>query len=154
MRIGRGAGNESWTDGRQRGTIAVALLPTSTPWTLAQTVMSDRPAEVIAQGDGEIPDGEAIWRDAEVAERETGFVVVPQGRATVADMAPGQRAMLTDAEAAFQAAGAEHLWQSAGEGPVPCLTGDLVPVDAIGDRLAEDVLLMNAGQFTAPGGEV
>lgn len=143
--------------------LTMALLLTTSPWALAQTVMSDRHAEVIAQGVGEVPDGEVVWRvtrgealpegDAEATDRATGFVFVPEGRAMIADMGTGQRTMLADAEAVFQADGTEQLRQSTGDDPVPYLTVDLVPIDGIGDRVADDQLLMNAGEFTSPGGE-
>ncbi|CAA9569697.1 MAG: hypothetical protein AVDCRST_MAG33-2397 [uncultured Thermomicrobiales bacterium] len=167
MRRDRTTGTALRADRTLRATVTLALilalLLVTSPSALAQTVLSDRHAEVIAQGVGEVPDGEVVWRvtrgealpegDAQPAERATGFVFVPEGRAMVADMGTGQRAMLADAEAVFQAAATEQLRQSAGDDPVPYLTVDLVPIDDIDDRLADDQLLMNAGQFTSPGGE-
>jgi hypothetical protein len=118
------------------------------------------PAQVIAQGVVELPDGDAVWRivrtralmpeDAPFEERPLGFVLAAAGPLLLIDQETGEQVRLGAGEAALVRAGTIQQWSSLGALPVSYLSIELVPVDA---PAPPDATVLQPGQaFPAPPG--
>ena len=119
------------------------------------------PAQVIAQGVVELPDGDAVWRtvrtrammpnDAPFEERPLGFVLASAGPLLLIDRESGEQVRLGAGEAALVRAGTVQQRSSLSAQPVSYLSIELVPVDA--PAPPADATVLQPGQaFSAPEG--
>ncbi|MBW3632897.1 MAG: hypothetical protein KY456_07705, partial [Chloroflexi bacterium] len=119
------------------------------------------PAQVIAQGVVELPDGDAVWRtvrtraltpeDAPFEERPLGFVLASAGPLLLVDQETGEQVRLGTGEAALVRAGTVQQRSSLSGQPVSYLSIELVPVDA--PAPPSDATVLQPGQaFPAPEG--
>jgi hypothetical protein len=119
------------------------------------------PAQVIAQGVVELPQGDAVWRtvrtralfpvEAQFEERPLGFVLASAGPLLLVDQATGEQIRLGTGEATIVRAGTVQQRSSLGAQPVSYLSIELVSVDA--PAPAADTTVLQPGQpFPAPTG--
>jgi hypothetical protein len=119
------------------------------------------PAQVIAQGVVELPDGDAVWRtvrtralmpkDAPFEERPLGFVLASAGPLLLVDQVSGEQVRLGAGEAAMVREGTVQQRSSLDAQPVSYLSIELVPVGA--PAPPADATVLQPGQaFPAPEG--
>jgi len=130
---------------------------------LAQTIISDRHAEVIAQGVDTLPAGQVVWRvaqgtapvvnDSAKATYPLGFVFVPQGKIQVDFSGTGSRVLLQDGEGSFQQAGTEQRRKGTDTTAGTYLALELVPADQGNAATNGNQVLTASAPFTAPTGD-
>ncbi|MGI8486120.1 MAG: hypothetical protein ACR2OU_17910 [Thermomicrobiales bacterium] len=129
---------------------------------LAQVIIGDRHAEVIAQGVDTMPAGQVVWRvsqgNAPVAPSSVkatyplGFVFMPQGKMQVDFSGSGDRVVLQDGEASFQRAGTEQRRKGTDTAAVAYLGIELVTADQENVGANGGQVLTASAPFAAPTG--
>lgn len=130
---------------------------------LAQVIVSDRHAEVIAQGVDTMPAGQVVWRVAQgsapvapssaKATYPLGFVFLPQGKMQVDFSGSGDRVVLQDGEASFQRAGTEQVRKGTDTAAAAYLGIELVPADQANVGANGSQVLTASAPFAAPTGD-
>lgn len=130
---------------------------------LAQTIISDRHAEVVAQGVDTMPAGQVVWRvaqgtapvanDSAKATYPLGFVFVSQGEIQVDFSGTGSRVLLQDGEGSFQQGSTEQRRKGTDTTAGAYLALELVPADQANAAVNGNQLLTASAPFAAPTGD-
>lgn len=130
---------------------------------LAQVIIGDRHAEVVAQGVDTMPAGQVVWRvsqgNAPVAPNSVkatyplGFIFLPQGKMQVDFSGSGDRVVLQDGEASFQRAGTEQRRKGTDTAAATYLGIELVTADQANVGANGSQVLTASAPFPAPGGD-
>ncbi len=159
-----------WTSLRTRGVASLLVIASMVVFAmpgirgaLAQVIISDRHAEVIAQGVDTIPSGQVVWRvsqgNAPIATASAkatyplGFVFVPQGKVQVDFSGSGDRVVLQDGEALFQRAGTEQGRKGTDTTAAAYLGIELVPAAQANAGANGSQVLTASAPFPAPSGD-
>ncbi len=142
--------------------LVLALAP-SLRGAFAQVIDPNQHAEVVAQGVGTMPTGQVVWRvtqgvapQASASQQSTyplGFVYVATGTMQIGNSGTGNRVLLQDGEASFQADGAQQRRKSATTAAVPYLGIELATAAQANTASPNNTLLTTSDAFAAPSGD-